>query len=89
MLADHELTYLDSAEAFWKQQFHIAETVQEDFKTPELPLARVKRVMKTSPEVAVSLGTRRRIIAYSCEICLQMIASEVPVILEKAIQSEP
>ncbi|KAK9893345.1 histone-fold-containing protein [Cystobasidium minutum MCA 4210] len=55
------------AEAFWRHQFGVAETVQEDFKTPELPLARVKRVMKTDPEVA-------------------MIASEVPVILEKACQ---
>lgn len=43
-----------SAEAFWKHQFDVAETIQEDFKTPELPLARVKRVMKTDPEVAVS-----------------------------------
>lgn len=57
----------DFAEVFWRHQFGVAETLQEDFKTPELPLARVKRVMKTDPEVA-------------------MIASEVPVILEKACQ---
>jgi hypothetical protein len=43
------------AEAFWRHQFGVAENVQEDFKTPELPLARVKRVMKTDPEVSVSL----------------------------------
>lgn len=43
-----------TAEAFWRHQFGVAENVQEDFKTPELPLARVKRVMKTDPEVAVS-----------------------------------
>ena len=43
-----------TAESFWRHQFGVAETVQEDFKTPELPLARVKRVMKTDPEVAVS-----------------------------------
>ena len=44
-----------TGEAFWKHQFDIAENTIEDFKNPELPLARVKRVMKTDPEVAVGL----------------------------------
>jgi hypothetical protein len=42
------------AKEFWKHQFDVAENSQEDFKTPELPLARVKRVMKTDPDVVVS-----------------------------------
>ena len=48
-----------AADGFWKHQFDVAETIHEDFKTPELPLARVKRVMKTDPEVAVSIAHRR------------------------------
>ena len=61
--AETKVAMLSTADGFWKHQFDVAETIHEDFKTPELPLARVKRVMKTDPEVAVSVGCKRALAA--------------------------
>lgn len=38
---------------FWTEQMHMAENFESDFKTHPLPLARIKKVMKTDQEVKV------------------------------------
>lgn len=40
---------------FWQHQITVAETTVEDFKHQGLPLARIKKVMKSDPEVKVNV----------------------------------
>jgi hypothetical protein len=40
-------------DGFWNHQIWIAENVDEDFKQLALPLARIKKVMKSDPDVKV------------------------------------
>ena len=39
--------------AFWTRQVATAEDETPDFKHPSLPLARIKKVMKSDPDVKV------------------------------------
>jgi hypothetical protein len=39
---------------FWQHTINTAEQSEEDFKHQALPLARIKKVMKSDPEVRVS-----------------------------------
>jgi nuclear transcription factor Y gamma len=41
--------------AFWKRQIATAETESLDARHPALPLARIKKVMKSDPEIKVRL----------------------------------
>lgn len=38
---------------FWTEQMHLANMFESDFKNHPLPLARIKKVMKTDQEVKV------------------------------------
>jgi nuclear transcription factor Y gamma len=38
---------------FWNEQMHLADMFESDFKNHPLPLARIKKVMKTDQEVKV------------------------------------
>ncbi|CAO3647053.1 unnamed protein product [Mucor hiemalis] len=38
---------------FWTEQMHLADMFESDFKNHPLPLARIKKVMKTDQEVKV------------------------------------
>lgn len=38
---------------FWSEQMHLADMFESDFKNHPLPLARIKKVMKTDQEVKV------------------------------------
>jgi nuclear transcription factor Y gamma len=40
--------------SFWQRQVDIAEQEMPDYRHPPLPLARIKKVMKSDPEVKVS-----------------------------------
>ena len=41
---------------FWQQQFHEIRHAAHDFKVHQLPLARIKKVMKTDEEVKVEMS---------------------------------
>ncbi|KIJ26102.1 hypothetical protein M422DRAFT_192644, partial [Sphaerobolus stellatus SS14] len=41
--------------SFWQRQVTTAEEETPDFRHPPLPLARIKKVMKSDPDVRVSL----------------------------------
>ncbi len=41
---------------FWRRQMDAAEQETPDYRHPPLPLARIKKVMKSDPEVKVSSG---------------------------------
>ena len=40
---------------FWTEQMHLADVFESDFKNHPLPLARIKKVMKTDQEVKVNI----------------------------------
>lgn len=44
------------AQEFWEEQIIAAEQFDSDFKNHPLPLARIKKVMKSDPEVKVRKG---------------------------------
>lgn len=44
---------LQFAQEFWEEQIVTAEQFDSDFKNHPLPLARIKKVMKSDPEVKV------------------------------------
>ena len=45
----------DFLRSFWQRQVDTAEQETPDFRHPPLPLARIKKVMKSDPEVKVRL----------------------------------
>ncbi|KAI8983967.1 histone-fold-containing protein [Mycotypha africana] len=53
---------------FWTEQMHIANSFQSDFKSHPLPLARIKKVMKTDQEVKVQILYAPILFAKGCEI---------------------
>ncbi len=46
--------------SFWQRQVDSAEQETPDFRHPALPLARIKKVMKSDPDVKVSVPRTRR-----------------------------
>lgn len=48
----------DFLETFWTRQMDFVEREQPDFRTYPLPLARIKKVMKSDEEVKVGLSHR-------------------------------
>jgi nuclear transcription factor Y, gamma len=44
----------DFLRSFWRRQVDTAEQETLDYRHPPLPLARIKKVMKSDPEVKVS-----------------------------------
>ena len=45
--------------SFWQRQVTTAEEETPDFRHPPLPLARIKKVMKSDPDVRVSYKLRQ------------------------------
>lgn len=48
----------DFLRSFWQRQVDAAEQETPDYRHPPLPLARIKKVMKSDPEVKVSCAAR-------------------------------
>ena len=76
---------LDSfLETFWTRQMAVVERDNPDFKTYPLPLARIKKVMKSDEEVKVGLIAR----CSGRRADKQMISAEVPIMFSKACEGE-
>lgn len=45
----------DFLRSFWQRQIDTVEQENPDFRHPPLPLARIKKVMKSDPDVKVSI----------------------------------
>lgn len=54
----------DFLRSFWQRQINTAEDETPDYRHPSLPLARIKKVMKSDPEVKVST-----IVGYYLPVC--------------------
>ena len=55
----------DFLRSFWRRQVDTAEQETPDFRHPPLPLARIKKVMKSDPDVKVS--------GFLCELVLVLV----------------
>ena len=59
--------------AFWRRQIDAAEQETPDYRHPPLPLARIKKVMKSDPDVKVRIS---HLLAALCSPSIQMIAAD-------------
>ncbi|KAI8066878.1 histone-fold-containing protein [Gongronella butleri] len=53
---------------FWQEQMTLVDTTEPDFKNHPLPLARIKKVMKTDQDVKVQYHVAPILFAKGCEI---------------------
>jgi len=84
-LAQHQLHQLG---LFWQNQSQDIEEL-DNFKNHELPLARIKRIMKSDEDVRVSSFPITVTIfkeSANFETTLQMISAEAPVLFAKACE---
>ncbi|CAO3566495.1 unnamed protein product [Mortierella alpina] len=56
------------AQEFWEEQIQAAEQFDSDFKNHPLPLARIKKVMKSDPEVKMISAEAPILFSKACEI---------------------
>ncbi|KAF9986207.1 hypothetical protein BGZ75_002087 [Mortierella antarctica] len=59
---------LQFAQEFWEEQILAAEQFDSDFKNHPLPLARIKKVMKSDPEVKMISAEAPILFSKACEI---------------------
>ncbi|KAG0206727.1 hypothetical protein BGX28_001872 [Mortierella sp. GBA30] len=59
---------LQFAQEFWEEQIMTAEQFDSDFKNHPLPLARIKKVMKSDPEVKMISAEAPILFSKACEI---------------------
>ncbi|KAF9184732.1 hypothetical protein BGZ51_003159 [Haplosporangium sp. Z 767] len=59
---------LEFAQEFWEEQIITAEQFNSDFKNHPLPLARIKKVMKSDPEVKMISAEAPILFSKACEI---------------------
>jgi len=74
----------DFLRSFWQRQVDAAEQETPDYRHPPLPLARIKKVMKSDPDVKVCPSCYKQ----KCNLHLQMIAADAPILFCKACESE-
>ncbi|KAK0666176.1 histone-fold-containing protein [Cercophora samala] len=61
-------SYKDILTAYWQQTINHLETDQHDYKQHQLPLARIKKVMKADPEVKMISAEAPILFAKGCDI---------------------
>ncbi|KAI9692022.1 MAG: hypothetical protein M1820_009597 [Bogoriella megaspora] len=61
-------TYRDILNTYWQQQVTKLETDDHDYKLHQLPLARIKKVMKADPEVKMISAEAPILFAKGCDI---------------------
>jgi len=60
--------YKDILTAYWQQTIHHLENDQHDYKMHQLPLARIKKVMKADPDVKMISAEAPILFAKGCDI---------------------
>ncbi|KDE08977.1 hypothetical protein MVLG_00700 [Microbotryum lychnidis-dioicae p1A1 Lamole] len=66
--AHPEQSSTEFLKSFWQHSIDIAETVHDDFKHQALPLARIKKVMKSDPEVKMISSEVTVLLEKACQI---------------------
>ncbi|KAI5474773.1 hypothetical protein MNV49_002506 [Pseudohyphozyma bogoriensis] len=64
-----------SVNEFWQHTVTTAETLEEDFKHQALPLARIKKVMKSDPEVKMISSEVTVLFEKACQIFIQELTA--------------
>ncbi|KAK7001673.1 histone-fold-containing protein [Favolaschia claudopus] len=72
----------DFLRSFWQRQIDAAEQETPDYRHPPLPLARIKKVMKSDPDVKVRLFSPPILFCKACEIFIAEITARAFIIAD-------
>ncbi|KAG8693473.1 hypothetical protein FRC09_010482 [Ceratobasidium sp. 395] len=68
---------------FWQCQIATAEREDPDFKHPPLPLARIKKVMKSDPDVKMISADAPILFSKACEIFISEVTARAYLVAEQ------
>ncbi|TFL06344.1 histone-fold-containing protein [Pterulicium gracile] len=72
----------DFLPAFWRTQIDEAEQETPDYRHPPLPLARIKKVMKSDPEVKMIAADAPIIFCKACEIFISEVTARAFIVAD-------
>ncbi|KAI0689480.1 histone-fold-containing protein [Cerioporus squamosus] len=72
----------DFLRSFWQRQIDAAEQETPDYRHPPLPLARIKKVMKSDPEVKMIAADAPILFCKACEIFIAEITARAFIIAD-------
>ncbi|KAJ7075728.1 histone-fold-containing protein [Mycena belliarum] len=72
----------DFLRAFWQRQIDAAEQETPDYRHPPLPLARIKKVMKSDPDVKMIAADAPILFCKACEIFIAEITARAFIIAD-------
>ncbi|KAI0820679.1 histone-fold-containing protein [Trametes gibbosa] len=72
----------DFLRSFWQRQVDAAEQETPDYRHPPLPLARIKKVMKSDPEVKMIAADAPILFCKACEIFIAEITARAFIIAD-------
>ncbi|PIL36357.1 transcription factor [Ganoderma sinense ZZ0214-1] len=72
----------DFLRSFWQRQIDAAEQESPDYRHPPLPLARIKKVMKSDPEVKMIAADAPILFCKACEIFIAEITARAFIIAD-------
>ncbi|TFK59896.1 histone-fold-containing protein [Pluteus cervinus] len=68
--------------SFWQRQINAAELETPDYRHPPLPLARIKKVMKSDPDVKMIAADAPILFCKACEIFISEITARAFIIAD-------
>ncbi|KAF7324156.1 Nuclear transcription factor Y subunit C-2 [Mycena kentingensis (nom. inval.)] len=72
----------DFLRSFWQRQIDAAERETPDYRHPPLPLARIKKVMKSDPEVKMIAADAPVLFCKACEIFIAEITARAFIVAD-------
>ncbi|KAJ7124431.1 histone-fold-containing protein [Mycena epipterygia] len=72
----------DFLRSFWQRQIDLAEQETPDYRHPPLPLARIKKVMKSDPDVKMIAADAPILFCKACEIFIAEITARAFIIAD-------
>ncbi|KAI0734852.1 histone-fold-containing protein [Fomitopsis betulina] len=72
----------DFLRSFWQRQVDAAEQETPDYRHPPLPLARIKKVMKSDPEVKMIAADAPILFCKACEVFIAEITARAFIIAD-------
>ncbi|KAH9928931.1 histone-fold-containing protein [Fomitopsis serialis] len=89
MSSSNQKPYVQSGEplqdflrSFWQRQVDAAEQETPDYRHPPLPLARIKKVMKSDPEVKMIAADAPILFCKACEVFIAEITARAFIIAD-------
>ncbi|KXN92571.1 Nuclear transcription factor Y subunit C-2 [Leucoagaricus sp. SymC.cos] len=68
--------------SFWQRQINLAEQETPDYRHPPLPLARIKKVMKSDPDVKMIAADAPILFCKACEVFIAEITARAFIIAD-------